>query len=183
MAAETPQATLDGYVQIAYVVPDGRQAALEWAALGAGPFYEKRYVTEGEVTYRGKPATLDHISFFGQYGSMMLELIEPVGTADSVYRDLTGSGASGLHHFARICPDLEQAIAEAEAQGFELACRAGTPQTPVAFVDARDRLGHMIELCQDGPSLRFLYQFVADAARDWDGSDPVRELAAPADKR
>ena len=179
MAVNVPQATSEGYVQIAYVVPDGRQAALEWAARGAGPFFEKRYVTEGEVRYRNKPATLDHISFFGQYGAVMLELIEPVGTADSVYRDLNGPGDSGLHHFARICPDLEQAIVDAEAQGFPLACRAGTPQTPVAFVDARAQLGHMIELCQDGPSLRFLYQFVAEAARDWDGSEPLRMLAAP----
>lgn len=175
-AVDEAPAGFAGYVQVAYIVPDAEQAARQWLARGAGPFFRKRYTTEGEVTYRGQPATLDHISLFGQYGTMMLELIQPLGEVHSVYRDHSGDGDHGLHHFARICPDLQAAVAEAEAQGYPKVCPGGTPQTPVAFVDARHELGHMIELCQDAPSLRFLYRLVADAARDWDGSDPIREL-------
>lgn len=178
-SADEAAADSAGYVQVAYIVPDAEQAAHQWLARGAGPFFRKRYITGEEVTYRGQPATLDHISLFGQFGSMMLELIQPLGERNSVYRDHSGEGDHGLHHFARICPDLQAAVAEAEAQGYPMVCPSGTAQTPVAFVDARHELGHMIELCQDTPSLRFLYRFVAEAARDWDGSDPVRELVPP----
>lgn len=166
------------YVQVAYVVPDVRAAALRWVGRGAGPFYAKEYISDQEVTYRGKPATLDHISMFGHCGSMMIELIQPLGSLHSVYRDHNGSGDSGLHHFAIIASDLETAVAEAEAQGYEMVMRGGTPRTPVAFVDARKELGHMIEICQDGPSLRYLYKFIEDASKGWDGSDPIREMTA-----
>ena len=35
----------------------------------------------------------------------------------------------------------------------------------------------MIELYEPDASVRAFYQMVADAARDWDGSKPLRELA------
>ena len=167
-----------GYVQAAYIVADVEQAVRKWAGRGAGPFYLKHYKTQGEPTYLGKPANLDHISAFGQYGALMIELIQPLGEGPSPY-SLPGGG-EGLHHFAEICPDLEASIADAAAQGRPLLCRTGTAQTPAAFVDARGDLGHLIELCQDSPQLRYLYDFVAKAAEAWDGADPVRQLGAPA---
>jgi len=166
-----------GYVQVSYIVADVEAAAREWVELrGAGPFFLKPYKTQGEVSYRGEPATLDHVSAFGQFGSVMVELIQPLGDAPSVYRDIHGGGDQGLHHFAEICADIELAINAAESLGYPLVARSGTPQTPAVFVDARHELGHMIELCQESPQLRYLYQFVADAARNWDGTNPVRSL-------
>ena len=180
MNSDTKNTAVDGFVQIAYIVGDVEKAALAWATNhGAGPFYLKPYKTSGPVTYRGQPATLDHISAFGQYGKMMIELIQPLGDAPSVYRDHNGRGAEGLHHFARMCADLEQSVAAAEAMGYPMVCRTGTEKTPAVFVDARQQLGHMIELCQDSPQLRYLYDFVAEAARNWDGQHPVRQLTPP----
>jgi hypothetical protein len=175
---EKPADKRQGYVQAAYIVADVEQAVMKWAGLGAGPFFLKEYKTQGEPIYLGQPANLDHISAFGQYGALMIELIQPLVEGPTVYS--LPSGGEGLHHFAQICPDLEASIAEAAAVGRPLVCRTGTPQTPAAFVDARVDLGHLIELCQDSPSLRYLYDFVAKAAEAWDGSDPVRHLGAPA---
>ena len=173
-----PAARRQGYVQAAYIVADVEQAVMKWAALGAGPFFLKPYKTQGQPTYLGRPANLDHISAFGQYGALMIELIQPLGEGPTVY-SLPGDG-EGLHHFAEICPVLEASIAEAAAMGRPLVCRSGTAQTPSAFVDARTELGHLIELCQDSPQLRYLYDFVAKAAEAWDGADPVRHLGVPA---
>ena len=47
-----------------------------------------------------------------------------------------------------------------------------------AFHDARHELGHLVELYEPSPAVRRLYAMVADAAADWDGSDPVRHLGA-----
>jgi hypothetical protein len=175
---ETAESRPQGYVQAAYIVADVEQAARKWAGLGAGPFFLKPYKTQGEPTYLGQPANLDHISAFGQYGALMIELIQPLGEGPTVY-SLPGGG-EGLHHFAQICPDLEASIASAAALGRPLVCRSGTVQTPAAFVDARADLGHLIELCQESPQLRYLYDFVAKAAQAWDGADPVRRLGGPA---
>lgn len=173
----------DGYVQVAYIVADIEQAAMEWVEKrGAGPFFLKQYKTSIEVEYRGQRANLDHISAYGQYGTLMVELIQPQGDGPSVYLGDDNRIQEGLHHFAQICPDLDTALAAAERLGYPLACRSGTAQTPVAFVDARRQLGHFIELCQDTPSLRYLYRFVADAAREWDGNDPLRTLGGPGGK-
>lgn len=175
---ESPASRPQGYVQAAYIVADVEQAALRWAGLGAGPFFLKPYKTQGQPTYLGQPANLDHISAFGQYGALMIELIQPLGEGPTVYS--LPRGGEGLHHFAEICPDIEASIAAAEALGHPLLCRSGTVQTPAAFIDARADLGHLIELVQDSPQLRYLYDFVAKAAEGWDGTDPVRSLGAPA---
>lgn len=179
MHTDNNKAAAKAYVQVAYIVADVEKSALMWATQrGAGPFFLKPYQTQGEVTYQGRPATLDHVSAYGQYGDLMIELIQPLGEGPSVYRDHNGKGAEGLHHFALMCDDLEASIAEHEVMGYPLLCRTGTEKTPAAFMDARDHLGHMIELCQASPSLHYLYQFVAEAARGWDGSHPVRDLLA-----
>lgn len=175
---ERPAGGPQGYVQAAYIVADVEQAVMTWVDRGAGPFFLKPYKTRGEPTYLGRPANLDHISAFGQYGALMIELIQPLGEGPTVY-SLPGGG-EGLHHFAEICPDLDASITRAAALGRPLVCRGGTAQTPAAFVDARADLGHLIELCQDSPQLRYLYDFVAKAAQEWDGTDPVRRLGGSA---
>jgi hypothetical protein len=63
---ERPASGPHGYVQAAYIVSDVEQAAMKWVGLGAGPFFLKPYKTQGEPTYLGQPANLDHVSAFGR---------------------------------------------------------------------------------------------------------------------
>ncbi len=44
-----------------------------------------------------------------------------------------------------------------------------------AFHDTRDELGHLLEVYEPSPGVLRLYGKVADAARGWNGEDPVRE--------
>ena len=46
--------------------------------------------------------------------------------------------------------------------------------TEFHFLDARGTHGHMLELYAESARLRSFYRMVADGARDWDGSDPLR---------
>lgn len=39
-----------------------------------------------------------------------------------------------------------------------------------------DRFGHMLELYGTSDMLTGFYAMVAEAARDWDGTEPVRNL-------
>ena len=91
-----------------------------------------------------------------------------------------GPDEEGLHHTAIMVQDMDEAIAYFEANGMPLATSCGLrPGTNVdfAFIDARDTLGHMIEIYPKSNGLLRFYQMVRDASVDWDGSEPVRSLS------
>jgi hypothetical protein len=165
------------FVQTAYLVGDVFAAAREWAGRrGAGPFFVLEHIALDDVVYRGRPGKLDHSSAYGQLGEMMIELVQVHGEGPSAFRDLFEPGEYGLHHLATFAPDLEAELAGYEARGYPVAARARASEVAFAFVDTSRELRHMIEVYQDGPGIRGFYRMVAEAARDWDGRDPVRPL-------
>lgn len=172
-------------VQLAYAVPDAVAAAHEWAATtGAGPFFVVGHVPLVECTVRGEPGSFDHSSAYGQWGAVMVELVEDHGAGPSPVRDMFAVGESGLHHLAFFVDDPDAAIDELVSGGDSLAMSARTDGgVDFHFVDARHRLGHMLELYRPTDRLRGFYEMVAAAARDWDGTDPVRIVGAPANRR
>ena len=89
-------AGLGAPVQIAYAVPDARVAAQEWIErFGAGPFFVRPHIPVVDVVYRGQPSTFDHTSAYGQWGSLMVELVQDHGTAPSVVRERCAPHESG----------------------------------------------------------------------------------------
>ena len=164
-------------VQIAYAVPDARGAALRWVAeFGAGPFFLRSHIPVSDVMYRGRPAHFDHSSAYGQWGDIMVELMQDHDTAPSIVRERFAADESGLHHLAFIVDDLDAATTHLGNLGFDVAMTARSSTTRFHFVDAVHALGHMIELYQRSDHLRRFYALVRDAAFNWDGSDPVRQL-------
>jgi len=165
-------------VQIAYFVTDIRAAAYRMhATFGAGPFHiiERIELARGE--HRGRPCPFVHSSAYGQWGNVMLELVQQDVEGPSPFRDLFAPGEEGLHHVATFVDDMAVAIEHYRAAGLPLAARAWTHTgTEFAFVDATATLGHMIELYEPAPALRGFYEFVRQSAVDWDGRDPVRVL-------
>jgi len=169
--------TLGPPVQVAYAVPGAFEAARWWAAeLGAGPFFVRSHIALREVVYRGRPAEFDHTSAYGQWGNLMVELVQDHGTGPSVVRERYAPDESGLHHLAFIVPDLDEATARFASLGMELAMSASTSATRFHFVDAVATMGHMIELYQRTDRVEGFYSMVRDAAEGWRGDDPVREL-------
>ena len=164
-------------VQIAYAVPDVDTAAHRWVTeLGAGPFFVRRHISVTDVLYRGAPGVFDHSSAYGQWGAVMVELVQDHGTAPSVVRERYAPHESGLHHLAFIVPDLDAATAHLATVGYELAMAARATSTRFHFVDAVATLGHMIELYERSDRLNGFYAFVRDASAGWTGDNPVREL-------
>lgn len=166
--------------QLAYAVQDVEAAALaHHRHFGSGPFFVLRHVSLASSVHRGVARPFDHSSAYGQWGGMMIELVQQHNPDPSALHDMYphGSGREGLHHTALFVDDLDAAIARFAAEGMPLAQLSVTQGgTAFAFVDARARLGHMLELYEPSPQLTGFYDLVAQAARGWDGSDPVREL-------
>jgi Glyoxalase/Bleomycin resistance protein/Dioxygenase superfamily len=164
-------------VQVAYVVPDVDVAARQWVAnIGAGPFFIRRHIEANDVVYRDKPGVFDHSSAYGQWGTVMVELMQDHGTTPSVVRERFGPGESGLHHLAFIVPDLDEATRHLGTIGLGQVMTARSTSTRYHFFDAFATLGHMIELYESSDRLAAFYTMIRDAAQGWTGADPLREL-------
>ncbi len=160
-------------VQLAYFVPDIKQAALRWAKrLGAGPFFIAERIPLDAVRLDGAPAALDHSSAYGWWGRLMVELVQQNGDDPSVFSDRPW----GLHHAAYFAPQLPAELARLEARGFPVRMTARAGQVRFAFADANPSLGHYLEIYEDEPGLRRFYAMVEAASQDWDGSEPLRSL-------
>ena len=165
-------------VQIAYAVEDAAEAAHRWASdLGAGPFFVRPHIPVTDVVHRGNPGSFDHTSAYGQWGSLMVELVQDHGSGPSAVRDMYAPGESGLHHLAFFVDHLDLAVAKLGALGYPLAMSAsGRGGVRFHFVDAVASHGHMFELYEPSEYLRTFCAMVAGAAGGWDRSDPVRQM-------
>lgn len=162
-------------VQIAYAVPDARAAAERWAReFGAGPFFLAEHIPVTEVIHRGVPGAFDHTSAYGQWGDIMVELVQDHGPGPSAVRDLYPEGGSGLHHLAYFVDDIDVATARLETQGYPLAMSAVAGKTRFHFVDAVAQLGHFLELYEPSGALTGFYTRVREAASGWDGTEAIR---------
>ena len=161
--------------QIAYAVPDAFEAAKRWVKdFGAGPFFVSEHIPVTDVIYRGSRSSFDHTSAYGQWGDIMVELVQDHGTGPSVVRDLYSVDESGLHHLAFFVEDIDLATNSLIDLGFELGMTARAGPTNFNMIDATKTLGHFIELYEPNAALINFYTRVKEASINWDGEDPIR---------
>lgn len=165
-------------VQVAYFVEDIRkQAEIMAQTFGAGPFYVVENIELEWGEHRGARCDFVHSSAYGQWGTVMMELVQQESEGPSPFRDLYAPGDSGLHHVATMVEDLPTAYAHFDAAGIPLATRSMTKTgTEFSFLDATAQLGHFIEVYERSEGLLGFYDFIRSEAVDWDGLDPVRSL-------
>lgn len=167
-------------VQIAYVVPDAREAARRHSTIyGSGPFFHTNLIPLRFARWNGLETVFNHGGAFGQWGDVMLELMEPQSQHDVNVMGLDSIPISPvLHHHAFAVEKAADVAAELGHQGYPLALHAMLESGIEAFmVDARRDCGHMIELfTHSAPTLEF-YEAVKSASIDWDGSDLIRQIA------
>ncbi len=165
-------------VQVAYHVSDSVKAAEKMAKLyGAGPFFLNERIELEWGIHRGREQKFLHTSAFGQWGSVMLELLQQDEEGPSPFRDMYAPGEEGIHHTAMIVDSMASAYADCEAAGYEIAAKAMTfGGAEFAFVDTVCELGHMIEIYERSEGLLGFYEMVRQASIDWDGSNLIRRL-------
>ncbi len=165
-------------VQVAYFVNDARVAA-ERAAIefGAGPFFFVPKIQLAWGIHRGEDVRFLHSSAYGQFGRVMMELVQQDIEGPSPFRDMYAPGEEGIHHMAMMVDSMADAYQAADAAGYEIAAKAATlTGTEFAFIDTVQRRGHMLEIYEKSDQLLGFYKMVGDAAAGWDGRDPVRSL-------
>ncbi len=157
-------------IQNAYYVVDLDQAIERWHRLwGIGPFFVRRHIVLGEVTYRGVPTQLDMSAAYVQAGALQIELVTQHNDAPSAFRDVFAPGQEGLHHVAVIPDDYLAMLAHYAALGYPVATELRTAAgRGAAYIDTRPLLGHMTEVYLPNDNLVALYREVAAGAASWD---------------
>lgn len=157
---------LGSVVQIAYMVDDAREAAADFSSrTGAGPFF-----------VRHNPGAFDHTSAYGQWGRTQIELVQTHAATPPEFAETT-TARHCVHHVAIMMNSFAEQQRIFTESGWPALFSSTTPNgNSFAFHDARGELGHLVEIYEPRPSILALYRRVADAATNWDGTDPVRDL-------
>ncbi|CAN5213325.1 hypothetical protein BH10PSE12_BH10PSE12_26640 [soil metagenome] len=166
-------ATAHKIVQNCYVVRDLEEGCARFhALLGIGPFVGGADIELADHVYRGQPAAPIRLrGVFVQSGDLNIELVQILSTGPSAFRDMFANGEGGLHHVALFSDDYDAQKARWVAAGHAVASEFTTAfGAKICYIDARDTLGHFIELYPEHPIIRAMYAQTVEDARDWDGA-------------
>lgn len=163
--------------QVAYFVPDVREAALaHHHSFGSGPYFVADHIPLRRAVHRGVERELDHSSAYGQWGSVMVEFVQQNNPGPSAFHDMypEGSGRTGIHHVALFVDDIDSELVRFNRAGRATALDAEMNDGfRFAMIDCAATLGHMVELYLPQPQLIGFYEHVAEAAKSFKGDDEV----------
>lgn len=177
MAGPGSLASLGDIMQIAYVPSDFDAALTHWTrVVGAGPFFLLPNVALPGGRYRGEPSDPVFTMALGYWGDMQIELIRPENDAPSIYRGDYGV-RDRPHHVCVLVDSIAEVRARCAASGADIIFEAPVGDTGgVIYADPGTGPGNLIEWLEPQAGTRELFAMMRDAAKGWDGSDPVRSL-------
>ncbi len=130
--AETEKADAgrEKIVQFAFAVHELKPVSDYWAKLGLGGMAFNAGNLH-DVEYWGKPIEIQQNFGWQRSRKVVYEWLSPV-TSPNVFDDHMKAHGEGIHHIAMNVPDMEKAVAEWKAAGFEVASfgRWGETQKP-----------------------------------------------------
>lgn len=164
--------------QNGYVVRNIESAMRHWIdVLGVGPwFYVERAPIE-DFHYRGEPSPVEVSIALANSGSLQIELIQQRNEAPSMYLDFLQTGHEGLQHVAYWTKTFESDLERILQLGYSIG-QEGHVGIPGRFVylSTESHPGTVVELSDNsGPKGR-MFERIAEAARHWDGHDPIRTV-------
>jgi hypothetical protein len=163
--------------QVGHVVEDLDRALAAWIELGVGPWYVVRNRVQPAV-YRGTPCEVTMSIALANSGELQLELIQQHDGTPSVFTEFLEAHGSGFHQFAWWITDFDDAVAAAETAGWPVVWTGGEDTaTRFAYVEPPPGSPATIyELMELTEVTEGMCTFIRDAAKDWDGTDPIREI-------
>lgn len=164
------------FVQNCYVVADLDASCRRMHDLyGIGPFIGGKEVVLDNHVYRGTAAEPVRLrGVFVQSGDHNIELVELLSDAPSAFHDMFARGQEGFHHAAVFADDYEATRDRFVAAGMPVASEFTVSfGAMICYLDARDTLGHMIELYPENDIIRGMYRQTREEAQAWDGRDLI----------
>lgn len=174
MPDKVTAASLGEIMQIAFVPQDFDAAIQHWLKMGAGPFFVMSNVSPDWSRAYGEDIDLTLDLAFGNWGEMQIEIIRQKNDVRTIYTDWLNAGHQGLQHTCLRVDDMASARQACLANGFELVHEGGYRGTEFAYFETHGGPGTMLELVCNPHGSQGLAQITRDAAKNWDGSDPIR---------
>ena len=172
-----PLKKMGDVIQLAYFPTDFDATLRYWVeTMGVGPFFMLNDVRINEMKYRGQPTDAIFTMAIGYWGDIQIELIKSNHPAPSLYN---GEYAvrDTLHHVCIFVEDMAATRAACAAVGAEVIVEGKVgADGEVIYVDPGKGPGHVVEYLKPMTGSEGLFQMMKDAARNWDGSDPIRVL-------
>lgn len=167
-------------VQLGFVVTDLYAAAMEWTRrFGIGPWFYWEHLGDRGYRFRGQPGAPDVSTAMADWNGLQIQLVQQHDDSPSPHTEWLAAhgGAPGLNHIAVAVPDFEAERERRRREGDLPVSEAGTPVNNV-FHHWGDWNLPALEMSERAaPSkVEKLYEVVAGAARDWDGTDPWRPM-------
>ncbi len=160
--------------QEGYIVRDMNASIRRWTeALGVGPFFVMTDV-KVPVVYKGASVVAEMDVAFGHHGDFQIEITQQTNDVHTIWSDFIASGGEGFHHCAFWTTDFQRDLAAAQALGMDPVQTAFNRSSMCYF---EPMPGTVFELSEHGPGSAANRERIAEASRNWDGTDPVRSMS------
>jgi methylmalonyl-CoA/ethylmalonyl-CoA epimerase len=165
-------------VQMGYLVPDIERAVEHWTtALGVGPFFLIEHTPFTELWYRGRPITADQSAALAQWDDMQIELVQQHDQRPCLNNEFAGIARGGLQHLGIMTRSVASDMERCAKEGVEALQWGAVGEIRFAFLDTGLHDGLVVELIEDVAPIREFFGKVRDAARGWDGREPLRRVS------
>ena len=165
--------------QIGYVVPDVRASMSHWIRNGVGPWFYIADVKTDYFRYHGADSPMTMSVAVANTGEIQIELIQPTNDAPSMYRDFLAAGHIGAQHLAYWTKDYQALYDRALELGFTVGQEGsiGGHLGRFAYFESADVPGTVVEISDISGPKGELFAFVREAARKWNGANPIHEIS------
>jgi len=126
---------------------------------------------EWRLEGRDRARILDALAYFVDPEDLIPDRLPGIGYLDDAImvelisvHDPPSLASTGLHHIAFFVPDFDAAAEELTARGWPRAVSAVAGSNRFALHDAREEMGHLVEIYEPTDALLGFYSMVADAA-------------------
>jgi hypothetical protein len=162
--------------QIGYVVTDLEQAMQSWVELGVAPWFVIRGLPMRAI-YRGEPCETTLSLALSNSGDLQVELIKQEDDANSIFTEFVGSSGPGYHQLAYWTEDFNATMDAVADAGWPVVWSGGEGfGVRFAYVEPPNSPATVVEISELTDATVASSTFIRDAAANWDGTDPIREL-------
>jgi len=165
--------------QIGHVVTDLDQALASWIEIGVGPWLVIRGLPM-RALYRGEPCETTLSLALSNSGELQVELIQQQDDTPSIFTEFLAANGPGYHQLAYWAEDFDATMKAVEDVGWPVVWSGGEGLgVRFAYVEPPNsptRPSTIVEISELTEGQAASAKLIRDAAADWDGSDPIREM-------
>ncbi len=165
--------------QNGYVVRDIEAAMDHWInVLGVGPWFYIEQVKTDSFRHRGVDSAPEISIALANSGDLQIELIQQRNNAPSMYKEFLESGSEGLQHMSFWTNEYQALYDRALSLGYKVGHEGqiGGEQGRFAYFDTEVHRGTVVEISDISGGKGMFFEHIRQAAKDWDGSNPIRPI-------